>query len=331
MMAVALRSRSMVLRAAEIPLRRQYRNHVPTRLAAVLLSTTTDASREAHSESDTASSRHQDAPKAPLQLPSSVDNEPDYFYEPYRHREGVMAKYSQRLDSDIYPYVLPRKMISAEDKVVTGKTAELAKEDRLGLLKSLQLLNAHKKGCLESAERLLLEYWHLLDVHLPNNSKDAIERAKTILADDDAAVLILVGAGEWKRLRQWFHGTLTQPFKGDRVVNKRLQLRCHLFTRMAEAVRRWEPEGASQQSSKFFKGSMGAPPHPVAPGHKFEDIQTMLTLSGCSLAEISGVLELQTAVLDMYQTGRFSSPTPWEFPNLVKEVHSNGCHPLRIQ
>ncbi|KAK8134956.1 hypothetical protein PG984_006968 [Apiospora sp. TS-2023a] len=380
MMAVALRSRSMVLRAAEIPLRRQYRNHVPTRWAAVLLSTTTDASRETHSESNAASSRQKDTPKVPPQLPSSVDDEPDVFYEPYRHLEGVMAKYSQRLDSVIYPYVLPRKMILAQDKVGTGKTAELAKEDRSGLLKSLQLLNAHKKGGLESAERLLLEYWLLLDVHRPNNSKDAIERANAILADDDAAVLvsqwikrnyihgcigesllsdisgrrclsiaihILVGAGEWKILRQWFHETSKQPIKGDRVVNKRLQLKYPLFTGTAEAIRLWEPEGASTQSWRFLKGSMEhlrkdmdiAPlvkrafdeHHRVAPVHKYEHIQRMLTVSGCSLAEMSGALELQIAVLDMCQAGRLSSPTPWEFQNLVKEVHSNGCHPLRIQ
>lgn len=96
-----------------------------------------------------------------------------------------MAKYSQRLLCHLSLCTTSRSDICRVRRTLR-EDPELAKEDRNGLLKSLQLLTANKRGWLQSAESLLLKYWHLLDVHRLKNSKDAIERAKAILVDDDA-------------------------------------------------------------------------------------------------------------------------------------------------
>lgn len=112
----------------------------------------------------------------------------------------------------------------------------------------------------------------------------------------------------------------------------------------AQAIRRWEPDGSSSQSFGFLRRCMEhlwkhmdiAPlvkrvfekNKQLAPVHEFVNIQRMVSMSGCNLPEISGRLELQIAVLEMYQPGQRSSP--WEFRNLVKDIHANGCHTLRL-
>ncbi|KAK8006096.1 hypothetical protein PG991_012393 [Apiospora marii] len=376
-MAVAIRPLSIVLRTSKIPLRHRCNNNGFTRSKADLFSTTTASFRAIRPESNAPSSKQRETPKTPPKLLFAVDDGSDAFDVSYRHLEGLMTKYSQRLKAVIYPYVPPRKTRSAEYKKPRETVEERAKEYRKGLLKSLNLLKTNKQSCLQSAESRLLKYWRSLDMHRPQNSKDAVERAKAILANDNAgrlvsrwigrtyvhrsldhfslsnpsarhclsiAMHILVGAGEWRRLDQWLRDTAKKPDQGDHAANKRLQLRCHLITGMAQAIRLWEPDVYSSDSSDFLKlcmkrlgQNMDIAPlvkrafeerNRLAPANEFLNIQNMLSHSRHGLHELVGALELQMAVFEMYRLGRFASP--WEFKDLMRNIHANIRHPLRL-
>ncbi|KAK7920131.1 hypothetical protein PG985_008153 [Apiospora marii] len=335
-MAVAIRPLSIVLRTSKIPLRHRCNNNGFTRSKADLFSTTTASFRAIRPESNAPSSKQREMPK----ILFAVDDELDAFDVPYRHLESLMTKYSHCLEAVIYPYAPPRQARSARYKKARKTTEGSAKKYRRGFLYSLQLLDAAKCGYLQSAKRvqsaehLLLKYWRSLDMHRPQNSKDAVERAKAILANDNAgrlvsrwigrnyvskcvdhfslsnpsarhclsiAMHILVGAGEWRRLDQWLRDIAKKPDQGDHAANKRLQLSSGFLKRCMERL------GQNLDIAPLVKRAFEER-NRLGPVREFVNIQYMLSLSRYGLHELIGALELQMAVFEMYRPDRLSSP-----------------------